>query len=237
MRAGTDMTQNPAQATRLPGAALSLTYSGKSGSYFAGARRTFLAQLPPNKQARLLELGCGEAQTAATALAEGKCGWACGIELCPGPAAVARTRLDQVIEGDIENLSLDLEPASIDVLLMSEVLEHLRDPAAVLRKLLPFLKSGALVLAGSPNVCHYSVLLMLLRGRWDYEREGIMDATHVRWFTPKTYRELFEGAGYTVDHVRPASPLHTKGRIANALLLGRFEYLFHSQIELRAHRP
>jgi SAM-dependent methyltransferase len=220
-----------------PGNGLLVAYASKQREYFAGARRTFLDLLPASPHARLLELGCGNGNTAAAALAEGKCGWTCGIELCEAPAAQARGKLNQVIVGDIENLSLDLSPTSFDVLLMSEVLEHLRDPASVLRRLRTLLKPGAIVLAGSPNVCHYSIILMLLRGRWDYEREGTMDETHVRWFSPATYRQLFEKAGFVVDHVRPASPLRTKPRIANALLLRRFEYLFHSQIELRAHCP
>jgi hypothetical protein len=76
---------------------------------------------------------------------------------------------------------------------------------------------------------------MLLRGHWDYQREGIMDETHLRWFSPATYRRLFETSGYMVDHVGPAIPLRPKARLANALLLRRFEFLFHTQIELRAH--
>ena len=201
-----------------------LAYGSKQKKYFDGARRTFLDILPQNSQARLLELGCGEGQTAASALAEGKCGWACGIELCDGPAAEARKKLNQVIVGDIEQLSPDLAPHSVDILLMSEVLEHLRDPHSVLVKLRGLMKPGAIVLAGSPNVCDYTVFLMLLRGRWDCERDGMMDETH-----------LLESAGYVVDRVGPAVPLRGKRRLANALLLRRFEYLFHTQIELRAH--
>src|SRR5437868_14397805 len=87
-----------------------LAYGTKRGAYFTGARRTFLDLLPANPQARLLELGCGSGNTAAAALAEGKCGWACGIELCEAPAAQARAKLNQVIVGDIERLSLDLPP-------------------------------------------------------------------------------------------------------------------------------
>lgn len=232
----TSSVQNHAGVSgQTPPETLSSAYSAKSSRYFTGARRTFLDLLPLNPHGRLLEVGCGNGNTAASALAEGKCGWACGIELCAEPAAQARSRLDQVILGDIEQLALDLPPNSFDVLLMSEVLEHLRDPPRVLAKLRPLLRSGAIVLAGSPNVCHYSVLLMLLRGRWDYEREGIMDETHLRWFSPSSYRRLFETSGYAVDHVRPAIPLRPKPRLANALLLRRFEYLFHTQIELRAH--
>jgi SAM-dependent methyltransferase len=225
----------PRAGLQAPSEALSSAYAAKSNLYFIGARRTFLDLLPSNPQARLLELGCGNGNTAAAALAERKCGWACGIELCEAPAAQARAKLNQVIVGDIEHLSLDLPPASFDVLLMSEVLEHLRDPASVLRRLRTLMKPGAIVLAGSPNVCHYSIILMLLRGRWDYEPEGIMDETHLRWFSPATYRQLFEKAGYVVDRVGPAWPLRWKQRLANVLLLRRFEYLFHTQIELRAH--
>ncbi|HTL18629.1 MAG TPA: class I SAM-dependent methyltransferase [Patescibacteria group bacterium] len=234
MTSSTQSISQPKDGVPATTEALSSAYSAKSNRYFTGARRTFLDQLPNNPGARLLELGCGNGNTAAAALAEGRCGWACGIELCEGPAVQARTKLNQVIVGDIECLSLDLPLASFDILLMSEVLEHLRDPHSVLVKLRKLLKPGAIVLAGSPNVCHFSTILMLLRGRWNYEREGIMDETHVRWFSPSTYRELFEKAGYVVEHVRPASPLHTKARVANALLFRRFEYLFHSQIELRA---
>lgn len=235
MTSSTQLCSGPNGGPQTTPGALSSAYSAKSTRYFAGARRTFLDLLPANPHARLLEVGCGSGNTAASALAEERCGWACGIELCEGPAAEARKKLNHVIVGNIENISLELPPASFDVLLMSEVLEHLRDPASALLKLRAVMRPGAIVLAGSPNVCHYSVILMLLRGRWDYEREGIMDETHLRWFSPATYRQLFEKAGFVVDHVRPASALHTKARIANALLLHRFEYLFHSQIELRAH--
>jgi len=138
-------------------------YNSKSAGYFSGARRQFVDDLPRNPSARLLEIGCSAGNTAAYALAQGKCGWCCGVELCPGPAAEAAKKMDQVIVGDIEKLELDFPPQSFDVLFLSEVLEHLTDPPAVLRKLRGFLKPWALVMAGSPNVCDHSVLRMLLK--------------------------------------------------------------------------
>lgn len=214
---------------------LSHSYARKKEEYFSTGRSSFADVLPPNPTGRLLEVGCGTGSTAAYAKASGKCGWTCGIELCKGPAAEAQRKLNQVIVGDIEELDLDLAPASFDVLLLSEVLEHLRTPEMVLARLRLLLRPGAVVVAGSPNVCHHTVIRMLLSGRWDYERQGIMDETHLRWFSPITYRQLFEKSGYIVDHVGPARPLRTKARVANAILLRRFEYLFHSQIVLRAH--
>jgi SAM-dependent methyltransferase len=212
-------------------------YAAKRDEYFTGARRLFVDDLPRNLSARLLEIGCGTGNTAAYALAQGKCGWSCGIELCPDPATEAATKMDRVIVGDIEQVHLDLPLASFDVIIMSEVLEHLVNPSRVLERLRVFLKPGALVLAGSPNVCHYSVLLMLLKGRWDYQEKGILDVTHLRWFTPRSYRDLFESAGYVVDYVGPASPLRLKARLADAVLLGRVKHLLFSQIYLRGHSP
>jgi SAM-dependent methyltransferase len=212
-------------------------YSGKQSGYFDGTRTAFVRELPHNPAARLLEIGCGNGKTASLARAEGKCGWCCGVELCEAPALEARKRLDEVIIGNVEHVELNLPPAAFDILIMSEVLEHLVNPGAVLRKLRRFLRPGAIVLAGSPNVCHHSVLRMLLAGRWECQSKGIMDATHLRWFTAQSYRALFEDAGYIVDHIGPANPLSLKARLANTLLLNRLEYLFYTQIVLRGHLP
>ena len=211
-------------------------YSVKPARYFSGARKLFVDDLPPNPTARLLEIGCGNGDTAAYARKTGKCGWATGVELCAEPATEAAKQLNQVLVGDLEQMDLPFAPASFDLLIMSEVLEHLRDPWAALRKLHPFLKPGALALAGSPNVAHHSVLRMLWRGQWDYAPMGIMDKTHLRWFTPATYRGLFEDCGFDVEFSGPAAPLRFKARLFNQLTFGRLQHLLHSQVYLKARR-
>jgi ubiquinone/menaquinone biosynthesis C-methylase UbiE len=210
-------------------------YSCKNEKYFSGARRLFIDDLPVNPDAKLLEIGCGNGDTAAYALTQRKCGWCCGVELCEQAAAAARPRLNRVIVGNVETLDFDFDEGFFDILVMSEVLEHLVDPWAVLRRLRRVMKRGALVYSGSPNVCDHSVLRTLLAGQWRYEDKGIFDATHLRWFSPATYRDMFESCGFRVDHVGPAAPLRFKARTLNALTLGRFQYLFHSQIYLKAH--
>jgi len=211
-------------------------YAAKPQGYFDGARASFVDALPPNPSAKLLEIGAGTGATSAYALATGKCGWCCGVELCEAPAQLARTKLQQVIVGDVEDLDLEFPDNHFDVLLLSEVLEHLRDPWAVLKQLARLLKPGALVMAGSPNVSHHSVILNLLRGAWPHESHGIYDATHLRWFTPTSYRRMFEECGFIVDSVGPARPLHAKARLFNVLTAGRLRHLLHSQIWLRGHR-
>jgi 2-polyprenyl-3-methyl-5-hydroxy-6-metoxy-1,4-benzoquinol methylase len=209
-------------------------YSMKASEYFAGARRDYVAELPINSQARILEIGCGEGGTGALALSEGKCGAYCGVELCYRAAEKAKQKLTEVVVGNIEDLQLPWEPATFDAVILSEVLEHLADPWAALRKIHSVLKPKALVFASSPNISHYSAIRMLLRGQWDLTDVGLMDRTHLRWFTPNTYRALFESCGYAVSSAREKEPFRTKARIASALTFGRFRYLFIGQIDLRA---
>lgn len=209
-------------------------YSQNPVNYFSRARKPFIDLLPVNPDARLLEIGCGNGETAAYAIATGKCGWCAGVELCPEPATEASGRMNDVQVGDVEKIALPYPPSYFDVLIMSEVIEHLVDPWALLKKISPLMKNGALVLAGSPNVAHRSVIKMLMRGRWDYAPMGIMDRTHLRWFTPATYKELFEDCGFEVLRCGPAASLTGKARWLNLATGRRFEHLLSPQISLNA---
>lgn len=229
--------QLSASVVAAPEISAGMDYSQKPAGYFSGARTAFVDVLPRNRQGRLLEIGAGSGATSVYALAQGKCGWCCGVELCEEPAAEARKKLQQVIVGDVEKIELDFPENHFDVLLMSEVLEHLADPWAVLRRLRPLLKSGAIVVAGSPNICHKDVIRTLLRGDWHYEERGIYDMTHLRWFSPSSYGKMFETCGFAVDEIGPARPLNAKARFFNRITRRRWEHLLHSQIMLRAHKP
>src|SRR4030095_8026712 len=105
-----------------------------------------------------------------------------------------------------------------------------------LRRLVRLLRSRGRVFASSPNVSHHSVIRQLLRGRWQLEDSGIMDRTHLRWFTPSTFRALFEDAGIIVDHVGPVVPPTAKARLINAVTGGALAHLFIMQINLHGHR-
>lgn len=205
------------------------SYAAKRSDYFTGARRDFVALLPDEPKASILEVGCGTGATGALALAQGKCGRYVGVELMEPAAAEARKVLSEVITGNVESLDLKFAAATFDALIMSEVLEHLADPWAVLRRLGPLLRPGARVLASSPNVSNWKIIRQLYRGRFDLTERGIMDRTHLRWFTPGTYGEMFESCGFKVDKVYPISPLKPHQR-AVAFLLGGRQHLFCSQI-------
>ena len=133
-------------------------------------------------------------------------------------------------------MPLPFAPASFDALIISEVLEHLVDPWAVLARLAPLVRSGGLIFASSPNISHHKVIRSLLRGRWDLADQGVMDRTHLRWFTPATYAGMFEGAGFVVEEVRPVRPFGWKPRLFNRLTGGRWQHLFMSQTSIRGRK-
>ncbi len=115
-------------------------------------------------------------------------------------------RMDRVVYGDAELLTLEqlgIEPESIDCLVYGDVLEHLADPWDLLRRQAGWLRPGGMVLACVPNVQHWTVLVELLRGHWRYQDEGLLDRTHLRFFTREGVVDLCTRAGLQVIDVQP----------------------------------
>ena len=211
-------------------------YTTKPETYFSGARVDFVNDLPNNKDAEILEIGCGRGGTGRLALAQAKCARYRAVELDAESAAVAGEYLTEVIHGDVERMELPWPKSTFDALILSEVLEHLTDPWAVLRKLHTVLKPGAIAIAGSPNVAHYRVILMLLRGDWQLTDSGTMDRTHLRWFTPKTYQRLFEASGFEILSTSGVGNDGLKAKLASALLFNHYSWIWARQIKLTARR-
>jgi SAM-dependent methyltransferase len=177
--------------------------SGAPEGYYGHIRKEILPLLPPRVD-RILEVGCGTGETLAFLKNSGRCAWAGGVELSPSTAAQARTKgLDFLLEGSIADAVLPLAPQSLDIVLCLDVLEHLVDPHAVLCALRGYLKPGGLVICSIPNVRHARVVLPLLfAGDWTYKDDGILDRTHLRFFTRKTAVSLVQGAGFRIEAVR-----------------------------------
>lgn len=207
-------------------------YDAKDASYYGYARADYVEALPTNRDAAVLELGCANGATGSLVLRAGKAGRYVGIELVPEAAAEARRALTEVHCGNVEQMTLPYGPGTFDALILSEVIEHLVDPWSVVHRLTSTLKSGAIVLASSPNISHWRNIVELLRGRFRYADEGMMDSTHLRWFTPESYRELFENAGVVVDRLTPVHCSHWWQRLAMRTPLAHTVY---HRIDLRGH--
>jgi len=127
-----------------------------------------------------------------------------GIESDAECASLARSRLDDVAEVDVEidPLPFKLE-RPLDCIIYGDVLEHLRDPWAVLRRHAEALSDDGIILVCVPNMEHWSFADRLLRGTWDYEASGLLDETHLRWFSLDTLRKGMEAIGLYPCDVRP----------------------------------
>jgi 2-polyprenyl-3-methyl-5-hydroxy-6-metoxy-1,4-benzoquinol methylase len=211
-------------------------YADKDTTYFNRARNDFVARLPKDPTACILEVGCGTGATGELALSTGRCGHYVGIELFETAATEAREVLSEVHVGDVEHMQLPWRPAMFDALIMSEVLEHLIDPGHVLRRLAPLVRPGGMVLASSPNISQWRVIRELLAGRFDLADKGVFDRTHMRWFTPATFVDMFEHAGYAAVSVGPVTPFAPRTRALSVLTGGRLDHLFMTQISFEGRK-
>ena len=197
-------------------------YEAKPALYFDNVRSE-IAPLLPAVAERVLDVGCGAGATLHWLKQSGRCRVGVGLEMMESAAAIARGRVDQVIVGDA-NLLVDtaFDAHSFDVVLCLDVLEHLVDPWTFVAKLPRLLKPGGLVIASLPNVRHLRVVLpLLLAGRWRYESSGILDRTHLRFFTRETALELLSGGGLKLQQWRRRlPPWHSKAGLLNLATLG-----------------
>ena len=116
--------------------------------------------------------------------------------------------LDVAHLANIETDTLDLERHSFDRLVLGDVLEHLRDPWTVLEQLKSYLKPVARLICSLPNINHWSILTGLLAGDFTYQDQGILDRTHLRFFTLKEGLAMFQKSGFQVDRVESIEVEH-----------------------------
>jgi methionine biosynthesis protein MetW len=150
--------------------------------------------IAPNS--RVLDVGCGTGVITETIRRE-KSASIIGIE--PDAERVQRA-VARGLDVHLGVLSPDFirQHGPFDYIVFADVLEHLPNPAEIVAMARGGLKPGGSVVASIPNVAHWFVRTDLLRGRFDYQDCGIMDATHLRWFTRRTVREFFERLGFQI---------------------------------------
>lgn len=158
---------------------------------YYGSVRDDILQYLPTAMNNVLEIGCAKGYTGELLQNKFDCR-VTGVELNPTIAQEARQRLHKVVTGDI--LTVDLDDI-YDVIIGTEVIEHLTDPNAFMRRLISFLKPNGRIILTTPNTGHYSIVEDLIAGRWDYLPQGLLCYTHVRFFTRTSLEDWIQSWG------------------------------------------
>ena len=206
---------------------------GERVNRYRASRREMLAYIP-SRARTLLDVGSANGGFGGVISDERPevCVW--GID--PQAGESSRRGYQTIISGHFPD---DMPAgARFDCVVMNDVLEHMVDPWSVLKSTAEFLEPEGCVVASVPNIRHLRVVLDLaLRGRWDYQDDGVLDRTHLRFFTKVTILEMFQGAGFDVKKIEPVN-LPNAGRraILRRISLGALDNLITQQYAVVAVR-
>ena len=162
-----------------------------------------LFQLIEGEPKRVLELGCASGAFGAALMQRFPGATVVGIEAGRAAAEKARTRLDRVIHARLEDVAFageGLRPGEFDTVIAADILEHLANPWDLLVRLRPFLAPNGQIVASIPNIRNLTVVSsLLLGGRFDYDERGLLDITHLRFFTLDGIKRMFRETGYVLE--------------------------------------
>ena len=196
--------------------------------------RTDLVDLAQNRNVATLEVGCGAGATAELLVTRGVASHVDGIEVSPKIAKLATQRMRNITVGNVETIDLTgiVQGQQYRTVVLGDVLEHLVDPWTLLRELTTNLDSEAEVLISLPNIRNLRVIFpLLLKGEFRYRQQGILDKTHLRFFTHSSMIEMIEDAGLSVEsetcHLAGSvryPGLAPLGRMLGALLVDQYVF-------------
>lgn len=174
-----------------------LDLNEKPDGYYSGKRPDMLPYIPADCR-RTLEIGCAEGNFSHRIKQDLNVEtW--GIELNDAAAKRAAHKMDRVIEGGAEVALKELPDQHFDCIICNDVLEHIYDPYSLLEDMKPKLTESGVIVCSIPNIRYYKTLYQIVFQRqWRYEDSGVLDKTHIRFFTLASIRDLFDDLGFTV---------------------------------------
>jgi SAM-dependent methyltransferase len=141
-----------------------------------------------------------------------------GVEREPSAGKIASGVLNRVFVGDVEKTELPFAEGYFDCIVYGDLLEHLFNPWSLLKRHRLLLRAGGRVIASIPNIAHYRIIKMLLKNEWNYSEAGILDRDHLRFFTLKRIKEMFENAGLNIVRIERKIGASKSKKIMNLLL-------------------
>lgn len=196
-----------------------LNLNAHTMDYYEGTREDMLCYIPHTARATL-DVGCGTGNfSELVKRSVGAEVW--GVEMCREAAEQAHKKLDEVIIADVWDALPKIPTAYFDCVILFDFLEHLVDPYCLLTALKSKLTPTGVLVASIPNVRYYTNLKnLVIRGNWDYTDQGILDKTHLRFFTCRSITKVFKQLGYEIRTLAGIHPTSSRTfRILNFLLL------------------
>ncbi|WP_206810943.1 glycosyltransferase family protein [Paradesulfitobacterium ferrireducens] len=204
---------------------------------YQGAFNANLVKLIPSDVKSVLEVGCADGILGQYLLKNTSVESVIGIEINDKLAANAAKRLTKVYCADAENLEFPIEPGSIDCLIFGDSLEHMKDPYKLLKYLLSLLKPGGFIVGSIPNVRNLFLIDNLLHGYWSYTEWGLLDRTHLRYFTLNEIVKWLNETGIVIEHIERSlrdaewfRRMHTQSQIREESL-ERYDYLYQKVLK------
>jgi 2-polyprenyl-3-methyl-5-hydroxy-6-metoxy-1,4-benzoquinol methylase len=189
-------------------------------SYFDSIRDDMLRYVPPASR-KTLEFGCGRG--GFSSLVKQRLAaqtWA--VEIDKTSAAAAAAKLDKVICADALDALGQLPENYFDCIIFFDVLEHMINPYSLLDGVRTKLAAGGVVVASIPNIRYYRAFVEYVFGAdWRYRQQGVMDKTHLRFFTKKSILRMFDELGFEILAIEGIHPTSSRTyKVLNLLLLG-----------------
>jgi 2-polyprenyl-3-methyl-5-hydroxy-6-metoxy-1,4-benzoquinol methylase len=173
---------------------------GKDDGYYSCQREDILSVLDLRNGIKVLDVGCGYGGAGKLLKTKYKAE-VHGIEINHSAADKARLHYDSVIRGNIEQDEMFFEANYFDFIICADVLEHLSDPWRTLRRLKKYMKDDGQLAASIPNIRNAHTIIQLIDGSFDYQEFGVLDDTHLRFFTYRSSIRLFERSGFKVEKI------------------------------------
>lgn len=194
----------------------------KSDRTYYSRSRTWPSIFGLRSGTKILDVGCGRGNLGAYLQAK-YASEVTGLEIIEDNFLVASTTLHKAYLGDIESMDMSLLGSQFDYVIFSDSLEHMLEPKAVLERVRYLMAENGYLLISMPNIRNFRVTIPLVfSDQWDYQDEGLLDRTHLRFFTCTSICKLVEQCGYKVEQVRFDLPLSSKVGVLNMLTLGIF---------------
>lgn len=203
-------------------------YDLTNNKYFGTSREDVLNLLEGKKFKAALEVGSGSAATLVEIKRRTIATEVCGVEQFAIPNSFQGNALIDYFHISTLNDALPLLPNNhFDLVIFADVLEHMIDPWAALRDILPKLTPNCQIVVSLPNIRHVSIFFKIfIKGRFEYDQEGILDRTHLRFFCKKDMIDLLTESGFNLETIYPSYDLWGKGSLR---LLNRFTFRLFEQ--------